>query len=127
MHCQLVAIDKDPGLCLKESVDVFQRAIRRLWIEEVGNGNEREADDCPYDPKPVTKTFDTGKRSLYNCVVAYPVTELSVRGLTCRRYSSTYEAIASEAPFVRISSALILHPYQSPGRAISGVNLLSWI
>jgi hypothetical protein len=79
LHCQLVAMDEYPGLCLEEPVNVFQSTICCLWVEEVGDGDEREADDCPDDPELVAKTFDAGKRGLHDCIIADPVPEWDVR------------------------------------------------
>lgn len=41
---QAVAADDDRRLRLEEAVDVLERAVGRLGVEEVGDGDEGEAD-----------------------------------------------------------------------------------
>jgi hypothetical protein len=41
---QLVPADDDWRVCLEEAVDVFESSIGSLRVEEVGDGNEGEAD-----------------------------------------------------------------------------------
>lgn len=43
---QAVAADDDRRLRLEEAVDVLERAVGRLGVEEVGDGDEGEADGC---------------------------------------------------------------------------------
>ena len=73
LHGQLVPMDEYAWLSFEETIDVLERSICSLWIEEVGDGYEREADDSPNDPELVAETFDAGERGLHNGVIADPV------------------------------------------------------
>jgi hypothetical protein len=43
LRCQLVAANNDWRVGFKEAIDIFQRAVGSLWIEEIGDRDEREA------------------------------------------------------------------------------------
>lgn len=51
---QLVSVNEDARAGFEEAVNIFQGAVRGFGVEEVGNGYESEANDCPDDPKLVT-------------------------------------------------------------------------
>ena len=50
---KLVPADDDAWLSLKEAIDIFQCAVGCLWVEQVGDGYEAEADACPHNPELV--------------------------------------------------------------------------
>lgn len=66
-------MNQDPRLRLEEAINVLERPIRSLRVQEVRDRDEREANDSPDDPKLVPEVLDTGQCGLYDGVVADPV------------------------------------------------------
>lgn len=69
----LVAMDKDIVVLLKVTVNVLERTVGRLRVEEVGDGHKRRADDGPDDPETVPEIRDPRRRHLRDHVVHDPV------------------------------------------------------
>lgn len=54
----LITKNQDPMIRLEEAVDVLERAVRRLRVEEVSGGYEGEAYYSPDDPELPVEVFD---------------------------------------------------------------------
>lgn len=108
LNGQLVPVHEDAGLCLEESINVFESPISSLRIEEVCDRNERETDDSPDNPELVAEVLNARQCGLYDSVVTDPYVELEVLLVALRSAYLQLVLIANDAPFVRISRALIL-------------------
>lgn len=66
-------MDYNTRLRLKESIDVLERSIRSLRVEEVRDRDKREADHPPDNPELIPERLYTRQRGLYDGIVANPV------------------------------------------------------
>lgn len=73
LHSEFITMNQNARTRLEEAINILQCSVRSLRVEEVCDRDEREADDCPDDPELVPEVLNTGKSSLYNPVIAYPV------------------------------------------------------
>lgn len=101
-------MNQNAGLGLEESVNVFECPVCCFRVYEVGDGDEGEADNSPDDPELIAKVLNAGQSSLNDSIVADPCLKSALLlNVTCSMYLQLV-LIASDAPFVRISNALIL-------------------
>lgn len=61
--------DDQSWLSFKVTIDILEGPVRRLWVEEVHDGNEAEADTGPDDPEAPAEVGDTGGCDLDDHVV----------------------------------------------------------
>lgn len=55
----LIPRNDDTGVRLEESINIFERAVCGFGVEEVGDRDERETDNCPYNPEFPPKVIDS--------------------------------------------------------------------
>ena len=108
LYSELISVNEQTRLCFKEAVNVLQGPIGRLRVEEVRDWDEREANNSPNNPELVPKILDAWKCGLYNAIITYPVGRLRSSVAKYKELRKLDLPMASDAPLVRISSALIL-------------------
>ena len=109
LYSEFVSVNEETRFRFKETVNVLQGPIGRLRVEEVCGWNEREANDRPYNPELISEILNAWKCGLHNAIVAYPVRRFHSSVTEYRESERLDLPMASDAPLVRISSALILH------------------
>lgn len=65
----LIPRNNDPRPRREEAVDVLERPVCRLRVEQVRDGDEAEADAGPDDPEAPAEVGDAGGRDLHDHVV----------------------------------------------------------
>lgn len=73
LRSDLVLEHEDVPVLFEVPIDILERAVRRLGIEQVGRGDETGTDDGPDDPEAVAEVRDSRRCNLGDHVVHDPV------------------------------------------------------